>query len=456
VFREKTRGFAERVARYRSDVSHTLSVEVVTLVSLAVMFPLIVRNLGDEQYGKYTALYLVFGFAALWVSSAPGSAMVQLILQQHNDSQILLRLARRQALVCAGPVAVIATAVTTSLYGRSALIAMPFLLADFLLSALANFNLSVVFAITGVGATARVRMLQPITRAAGVAVLAMTGVLSLGTLIGVNVFAAAVLFVMSARARSRARQAPDAAVPTARSLFRYSTYYAASMSTNEMQNEGENLVMASTRPAAELGQYAAAYRIVSLTLIPCNAVVAAANRWFMVRDDRSGAQLRRTVRLAVPTALYGLAAAVGILLGRGIIQWVVGAEFDDASTIAVWLCLLPLLHGLADLPPIGLLGLGRNRERMIMGLATAAISLAGYLVLVPRLGWRGGVLGTYCSEVVSLVAGFWCLRHYQQRADREACLLPSSDVPLANVTSTDTGLTDLRSTDVDGTAAEPS
>lgn len=409
------------MARYRRDVANTLSVELVSLVSLAVIFPLTIRSLGDERYGQYTALYLVFGLAGLWVSSAPSAAMVQLILQQKQDSKALLRLARRQAFLLAAPVAAIGTLVSFAQYGDDVLLpALAVMTADFLFTSLANLNLAVVFAVTGVGAASRVRLLQPIVRATGVVVLSAAGVLSIGTLVGLNVLTSGLLFAVSIWARGRARQGEPGTTPTARTLFRFSTYYTASMSTNEMQNEGENLVMASTRSAAELGQYAAAYRIVSMTLVPCNAVTGAANRWFMMRDDRAGAQFTRTMRLAVPTALYGIVAGAGILVGRDVIQWIAGSDFDDVSRIAVWLCLLPLLHGLSGLPPMGLLGLGRNRERMIMGFATAAVSVVGYVLLVPRIGWRGGVIGTYISESAAIIAGFGSLRYYQLKADRSA------------------------------------
>jgi O-antigen/teichoic acid export membrane protein len=421
VLNQLAAGLAERVRRYRRDVANMLSVEIVTLASMAVIFPLTIRNLGDQGYGEYTALYLVSGLSALWVSSAPSAAMVQLILQKNNDSTSLLRLARRQALTWAGPVAIGGTAVAVAMFGTRVLVpALVVLSAEFIFTTLASLNMAVVFAVSGVRVTTRVRLVQPVLRALGVLLLAVAGVLNIGTLVVLNATVSGIVFCLSTWARRRARPKVETTAATARSLFRFSTYYAASMLTNEMQNEGENLVMASSRPAAELGQYAAAYRVVLITLIPLNAVAGAANRWFLVQDDRDGVQLRRTVRLAIPTTLYGIVAGVGILLGRNVIQWVAGPTFDEVATIAAWLCLLPLLHGLSGLPPMGLLGLSRNRERMIMGFATAAMSLVAYLLLVPSMGWRGGVIGTYISEVISIVAGFWCLRHYQRIVDRAA------------------------------------
>lgn len=269
MIKPQVHAFRKRVARYGLDVAHTMSTNTVSLLSLAVIFPLTIRHLGDRRYGEYTALYLVFGLAGLWVNAAPNATMVQLILQHRNDSAALLRIARRQALIFMPVVALIGGLVAIAMYGRELLLpALAVLTADFLFTSLARLNTAVVFSLSGVGPAARLGLWSPITRATGVALLAATGQLSIGTLIALNIGTSALVYAASTRARRRALQPGETTVPTLRSFNRYNTYYASSMLTNEMQNEGENMVMASTRPAAELGQYAAAYRIVSMSLMP--------------------------------------------------------------------------------------------------------------------------------------------------------------------------------------------
>jgi O-antigen/teichoic acid export membrane protein len=137
----------------------------------------------------------------------------------------------------------------------------------------------------------------------------------------------------------------------------------------------------------------------------------------MVKDDRAGAQVARAARLSAVTAIYGVFAAVVLVLSTGIVGWVVGSEFDQAPLIVAWLCLLPLFQGLAELPTMGLLGLNRNRARTVMGIATCIAALVAYLVLVPPFGWRGAVIGTYFSEFVCIVVGWPLLIRYQRVAD---------------------------------------
>ncbi|MGI9052502.1 MAG: lipopolysaccharide biosynthesis protein [Ilumatobacteraceae bacterium] len=415
----RLQAFDGRVRRYARDVANTLSAEIVSVASLSITFPVTIRGLGAELYGKYTVLYLVFGLAGLWVYAAPSAAAVQLVLQLEHDPRAVLRLGRRQMLVAVVPVSVGGTAICVAILGGGILApALLVLGVDFLFTSVTNLNLAIVFSVDGVVRSARIRMLQPVLRAAGVGALALGDRITILTLVGVNVLASIAVLAVSSRAVCRCVPAGGHGTDLgARHLLRYSSYYATSMSTNAVEDEGEKFVLAATRPAAEIGQYAAAYRVVSMAFIPLSAVITAANRRFMKRDARPGAQLQRTARLSVPTAAYGIVAGIAIILGRGIVQWVAGSKFPDAGLMSTWLCLLPLVHGLAEIPPMGLLGLGRNRARVMMGFVNSAIALVAYLALVPTLGWRGGVIGTYISEGVGVVLGWYLLRRYQRRAD---------------------------------------
>jgi O-antigen/teichoic acid export membrane protein len=400
-----------------------MTLEIVSIVSLAIIFPLTTRALGVDGYGEYTVLYLIFALAGLWVHAAPSAALVQLILQLGHDSASALRTARRQTLVATAPAVVMGVALAVALLGWDILPAAVLAFGvDFVFLALSSLNLAVVFAVEGVVPSSTMRLIAPLLRVIGVVALAVGGVISIVTIVVVNIVASGVLFGRSERAVRRITRGGEGQAPRlhSRELLRYTSFYGTSMTTNAVQNEGEKLVLATTRPPAEVGQYAASYRLVSLTLIPLSAVIGAANRWFLVRDGRPRAQVLRTARLSVPAAIYGVMAGCAVFLGRDLVEWAAGPEFDDAALMAAWLCLLPLLHGLAELPPMGLLGLGRNRERMFLGIGTSAAAVGLYLLLVPTLGWRGAIIGTYASELASVLVGWLLLARYQRIDDRRS------------------------------------
>jgi O-antigen/teichoic acid export membrane protein len=417
----RIRDLAGRVARRWRDVASTLVLEVASLVSLFVTFPITIRALGPELYGKYTVLYLVFGLAGLWVYSGLSAAVVQLILQLEYGSEEVLRLGRRQIMITGLPAVVIGTVVVMLLVGWELFVPAVLVLGvDFFLASLASLYMSEVLAIDGVVRAAHLRLWQPVVRVIGVVALAVVGQVTIITLVCVNIAMSAILLARSHHAiKHRVMAARADHHPGAREVAHYSVLYAVSMSTNAAQDEGEKFVMASTRTKLEVGEYAAAYRIVSPAMIPLNALIAAAGRWFLVRDHTTGAQVARTARLSLVTAAYGIVAAMALLLSTGIVGWVVGSEFEQAPLIVSWLCLLPLFQGLAELPTMGLLGLNRNRARMNMGIGTCVAALVAYVALVPTFGWRGAVIGTYVSELVCIVAGWILLIRYQRLADAE-------------------------------------
>lgn len=414
--------YVGRARRRARDLVSSMGLELLGLASMAIIVPLTLRLLGPEEYGEYVILYLVYGLLSLLVSAGLSGALVQLLLQLEFDVTSTTRLVRRQLVLVWAPCSVVGVAIAVAIVGTDLLMAAVLvIIVDLLITGLANLNVARIFAMTGVAEAARIRMVNPVVRTVAVLLLSLTGTLTVLSLVATNVLSAGTMLVVSGILvrRSRNNHQTSERRCDARTVLRYSTYYSTSMMTNAAQDEGEKFVLAANRPVAEVGQYAAAYRLVSAALIPLGAVTAVASRSFLLRDDSVGGQRSRAARLSVAVGVYGVLVAIAILLGQNLVGWVAGPEFDEAATIAAWLCLFPLLHGLADIPPLGLIGLGRNRARVWMGVATSIIAIAAYLLLVPSLGWRGAVLGTYISELGCIIIGWSLLIRSQRRADTE-------------------------------------
>jgi O-antigen/teichoic acid export membrane protein len=404
------------------EVGSALVYEIVYALSLMVVFPLTIRGLGTEGYGQYASMYVIAGFAITWVFAGGGAAAVQLILQRERNPASVVRAAHRQVVATALPAGLIGAVLTYVLLG-SDLVGPAVLVfgSDLLIAGLAEVYISAIYARLGVPASVRIRSCGPILRAAGVAGLALTDSISITSLVVVNLastIAILGLAYLAARRVMAEQVSPTSSATSAREVFGLSMMYSTSISTNSVQIEGEKIILAASRPSSEVGEYMAAYRVVSVAVIPLKAVNVAANQWFLPRDDREGSQVRRSSILSAATVVYGVVCAIAIVLGQPIIAWVVGDEFEAAVQIAVWLAAVPLFQGLAEIPPLGLLGLGENRNRMLLGLVTAALATVGYLVLIPWLGWQGAVIGTYLSETLSILGGWWLLLRCQRRSDQ--------------------------------------
>jgi O-antigen/teichoic acid export membrane protein len=405
------------------EVSNALVYEVVFAVSLAVIFPLTLRGLGPTDYGSYATMYAIAGFAITWVFAGTGQSVVQLIVQRHRDPRSVVSTARRQVAVVALPAGLVGLALTRLILGQDLLgPALILFGSDLLIAGIAEVHLAAVYSTLGVAASVRIRAVGPIVRAVGVASLFAVNAITVTSLILVNLAATvAILATALVVSRSALGQPTEStgSSTSRREVRNLSTMFSTSMSTNAVQNEGEKFILASFRPLSEVGEYQAAYRVVGVTLIPLNAVYVAANRWFLARHDRAGGQVRRSALLSIPLLCYGLACALAIVIGQPIIEWLVGPEFEAAATITLWLAAVPLLHALADVPPLGLIGLGENRLRMYLGFCTSAVALLAYLALIPHIGWKGAVIGTYVSELATIGGGWFLLRRCQDRHDNE-------------------------------------
>jgi O-antigen/teichoic acid export membrane protein len=422
------RSISTSVVRRSREVGVAMVFEIVSVISMLIVFPITARNLGPAGYGEYTTLYVLAGLGMVWVYSGAGAAIVQLIMQLERSSSSLVHHGRRQVVATGTLTAVVGLGAAVAMLGPTILVpALVVFGSELVITGIAHVNVSVVLAVEGVKASTKVGIVRPILRTVGVVGLAVTGAVSLLSLVIINLVAAVALLVVSIVAVRGLLRSVDRSTSetTRRELARYTSYYSTSMSTNAVQEEGDKVIMASSRPTVELGEYMAAYRIVATALIPLRAVSVAAVRWFLPRDERIGGQVTRTTMLSVPTALYGLACAGGILLMGDVIQWLVGDEFEDAVRVTRWLCLVPLVHGLSELPFMGLMGLGRNKERMFLGVGTGVVAILLYIVLIPPFGLAGAVIGTYLSEIIALVAGWVLLVKYQRPHDRGESNVPS-------------------------------
>ncbi len=404
------------------EIAAAMFYEIALIGSLAVIFPLVARGLGPAQYGKYQTVYVIAAFAVTWAYAAVAAAIVQLLLQSNRSSRSLLVAGRRQVLVMTAPLGVGGMLLVLALFGWEVVLPAAIILGpELAMTGIAEVNIALLFALRGATFTTRIKVIGPILRVFGVLALFQTDNITILNLVVVN-FAASTGVMLAAvyagRSLTTNDDRPEQSETSSSEVRSLSLVYAASMSTNAAQSEGEKLVMATFRPLAELGRYQAAYRIISLPLIPLNAVYLVATKWFLPKDERPNIQVIRAQRLSGPILVYGVTVAIVIAFASPIVELVLGDQFSEAKTMTVWLCAVPLAHALADIPTIGLLGLARNKVRMWLGMGGAAFAVVVYLILVPLYGWQGAVVGTYASEIATLVAGWILLIRYQRVHDR--------------------------------------
>jgi O-antigen/teichoic acid export membrane protein len=136
------------------------------------------------------------------------------------------------------------------------------------------------------------------------------------------------------------------------------------------------------------GWYTAAFRLASVLAIPASALaMAALPRLFRDRASRESHTLARS--LLVAAFATGSLGVLGMFVGSTALPWLLGKGFVGAAQAARYLCLAPLLMGVAAAGANILAASGRRRWRM----AAQAAGLAGLItfgeVALPRYGIAG-------------------------------------------------------------------
>jgi O-antigen/teichoic acid export membrane protein len=179
-----------------------------------------------------------------------------------------------------------------------------------------------------------------------------------------------------------------------------------------VHNDGDKLTMSANDLGADVGLYAAAYRVVMLAVVPVNALVTSSYRTFV--DPQVGNYLRRAAKYTLATTIYCTIAAAALIVAAPVaLPLIVGDGFSGAVSMTRWLAPLMIVRGLTHFPMSALMGLGRSRARLACILLSATVALVLYIALVPSMSWKGAVIGSYCSDAVLAVASWavlWRLR----------------------------------------------
>ena len=175
-----------------------------------------------------------------------------------------------------------------------------------------------------------------------------------------------------------------------------------------LHNDGDKLTMSANGLGADLGLYAAAYRMVLLAVIPINALVASSHRTFV--DPAVGNQMRRAAKYTMATTAYTTVTALGLLFAAPVaLPLIVGDGFSGAITITRWLAPLMIVRGLTHFPLNALMGLGHTVARLWCIVISAVVAMILYVTLVPSLSWKGAVIGSYVSDATLAVAAWFML-----------------------------------------------
>jgi O-antigen/teichoic acid export membrane protein len=155
-------------------------------------------------------------------------------------------------------------------------------------------------------------------------------------------------------------------------------------------------------PARELGQYAAAVRMLSVVVMIPGFVMAAGIPGLAQRADDRAALSRFASVLVHWLAVTALPACIGLaVFARPAIHFVFGPSYDQSATLLRILMLAGALSLVSNVLGIILSSLSIVRPQLIFNLISLAVNVAGNIVLVPRYGVAASAwLTVVCEGIV--------------------------------------------------------
>ena len=176
-----------------------------------------------------------------------------------------------------------------------------------------------------------------------------------------------------------------------------------------MYLKGDILLLSLFRSQTEVGLYGVAYRVIDiLTVIPTMfmglLLPSLTLAWTNGDHEQFRSRLSRTFDLFMVFVIPVIAGAQ--ILGVQLIELIAGQGYEQGG--AVLKVLILALFGVFVGTLFGHLVVALNKQRaMILGYAaTAAVTLAGYLYVIPRFGMYGAAWMTVFSEALIAIITF--------------------------------------------------
>ena len=163
------------------------------------------------------------------------------------------------------------------------------------------------------------------------------------------------------------------------------------------------------------GVYAAAYRVIDVSMTPVRSLAAAAYPHFFRHGlDGMQATYRYALSLIAKASMFGAVVSIALWLSAPLLPHILGAKYNAAVPAVRWLALIPFLRCLHSFMADALSGAGLQRTRTTLQVLVAVANIGINLIVLPRYSWRGAAWSSLGCDGL-LVVLFWSTAAYYCR-----------------------------------------
>lgn len=194
-------------------------------------------------------------------------------------------------------------------------------------------------------------------------------------------------------------------------------FFSIGSSATTVYNDIDKIMLSKLSDLASTGVYAAAYRVIDVSMTPVRSLVAAAYPRFFTRGVHGvRATYQYAMLLIAKAALYGALLFVALWLFAPILPYILGAKYDSAVPALRWLALIPFLRCFHVFLADALSGAGLQRFRTGVQVIVAMINIGLNIVILPRYSWLGAAWTSLGCDGL-LVVVFWLSAQYFSRQE---------------------------------------
>jgi O-antigen/teichoic acid export membrane protein len=182
-------------------------------------------------------------------------------------------------------------------------------------------------------------------------------------------------------------------------------YFSISLAAQTIYNDIDKTMLVRFSTLAASGIYGAAYRIIDVSFAPVSAALYATYPG-LFREGAAG--LASSLAYAKPVlkraAMYSGAVTCSLLLGAGLVPYILGQQFHNSAEALRWLAPLPMLKAGHYFISDALAGAGHQRERSLVQIGVAVFNILLNLWIIPRYSWRGAAWSSLASDGLLLAS----------------------------------------------------
>jgi O-antigen/teichoic acid export membrane protein len=181
------------------------------------------------------------------------------------------------------------------------------------------------------------------------------------------------------------------------------TYFSLGTAAATIYNDIDKVMLAKVSFVAA-GIYAAAYRIIDVSMTPIRALMSAAYPHFFRRGmDGMGSARSYAVTQIKRACIYSIVLFFLLWFSAPLLPMVLGSNYAQTAEALRWLALIPVLRSVHVFLADSLSGAGFQGLRSLIQVAIAVINIALNLVLLPKYGWLGAAWTSLASDGLLLL-----------------------------------------------------